>query len=930
MEEKPSLDIVYLAISALFDSKNASENEKAAQWLDNLQKSVYAWTIADEILHRKKDLQSCCFAAQTMRSKILNSFHELPLDAHTSLRDSLVEHISQVDENTNSAIVRQLCLALADLALQMTSWKRAPLDLIGKFSQTNVWPLLEILTVLPEEIEKRSIRLGENRRLELIEEFKQCAATIEQFLQHCCNHYAGNFHENIQVNITILCCFTSWVSIGAILLQNAHDNIIIIQAFHILDAKNNVSGPLHDAATNCICMLLQCLEEENNYLQLETFLFNNIVQLEVSYHLSVANEDQDKSKNFCKIFSELAESFLEKIIKNSTRESYHYAIKALDLVLMCVGHHDYEVADLTFSLWYVLSEELYHKNSKESNELFKPFVERLITALCRHSQIEPDHEGLLKDNDEFKYFRSKASDLIKDVVFIVGSSNCFRQMFLNLQNPNATWDQSEASLFVMQSVAKNILPDENEVVPQVVEAILSIQDRSTHVAVRYTSLMLLGELCEWVEKHPNTLDPILHYLVSSLPQPDIGPAAAEALQNICTTCGNHMAKHMPFLLQILHQVDKFCISNDAIMGLLKGVAAIIGYMPPNDIVVAFREICFIPITPLVQLIEQDTPTSKGTKSDPVIWLDRLSSILRSVSIKQTEDGPHPCKSVVLEIWPLLSKSFDKYQSDGRIMERCCRCMRFMLRCVSQQLAEILQSLVHQIVVIYSNYKHSCLLYVGSILVDEYATDIRCIQGLLDMMNAFLEPTFRLFQENGLVKHPDTVDDFFRLCARFIQRAPIPFLQSAALSPILQCALTACSLVHKEANTSVMKFLYDVISTGHLGKKQSDWTTRNTLVRSILNQFGQQLVTNLIHASVFYLHSYMLCEISDVIVELLEFDRQVTREWLANALETLPKQDNGSINAATPQQLKEIHTNISKSDTSKAITHALKDLTRYYR
>lgn len=102
--------------------------------------------------------------------------------------------------------------------------------------------------------------------------------------------------------------------------------------------------------------------------------------------------------------------------------------------------------------------------------------------------------------------------------------------------------------------------------PQVVEAILSIQDQSTHIAVKHTSLMLLGELCEWVERHPNTLDPILHYLVSYLAQPNLGPAAAEALQNICTTCGNHMAKHMPFLLQILHEIDKFDISNDAVMG----------------------------------------------------------------------------------------------------------------------------------------------------------------------------------------------------------------------------------------------------------------------------------------------------------------------------------------------------------------------------
>lgn len=76
----------------------------------------------------------------------------------------------------------------------------------------------------------------------------------------------------------------------------------------------------------------------------------------------------------------------------------YYAIKVLDLVLMCVGHHDYEVAEITFNLWYVLSEELYQKNTKELTEMFKPYIERLITALCRHCQMEPDCEGIFLVN----------------------------------------------------------------------------------------------------------------------------------------------------------------------------------------------------------------------------------------------------------------------------------------------------------------------------------------------------------------------------------------------------------------------------------------------------------------------------------------------------------------------------------------------------
>lgn len=69
---------------------------------------VFAWKIADEMLHQKRNIESCYFAAQTMRTKIQLSFHELPQEAHISLRDSLLEHISQINEHTNSAIVTQV------------------------------------------------------------------------------------------------------------------------------------------------------------------------------------------------------------------------------------------------------------------------------------------------------------------------------------------------------------------------------------------------------------------------------------------------------------------------------------------------------------------------------------------------------------------------------------------------------------------------------------------------------------------------------------------------------------------------------------------------------------------------------------------------------------------------------------------------------
>lgn len=49
-----------------------------------------------------------------------------------------------------------------------------------------------------------------------------------------------------------------------------------------------------------------------------------------------------------------------------------------------------------------------------------------------------------------------------------------------------------------------VFREENDVVPKVVEALLNLPS-DTHIAVRYTSLLLLGELCEWMEKHPQSL-----------------------------------------------------------------------------------------------------------------------------------------------------------------------------------------------------------------------------------------------------------------------------------------------------------------------------------------------------------------------------------------------------------------------------------------
>lgn len=439
------------------------------------------------------------------------------------------------------------------------------------------------------------------------------------------------------------------------------------------------------------------------------------------------------------------------------------------------------------------------------------------------------------------------------------------------------------------------------------EAILHLPE-NTHVAVRYTSIILLGELCDWIDCHPETLQSILNFLLYSLQQKNgVAAAAATALTSICTKCCDRMACHLNGLIEIARSLDSFEISNDLAIGILKGISIIITTLTKEQLAQSLQEICSFQLIPLCTLIDLNVNAEKNQRTDPSFWLDRLAAILRHINPDLEENEEHPCLLVVTNAWPVISNILNKYQSDVRIMERTARCIRYAMRCIGKQASTLLEPLVKQIVQLYAVHQHSCFLYLGSILVDEFANiNEQCTQGLIDMMQAFIEPTFNILQTpDGLRNHPDTVDDFFRLCSRFIQRCPIPFLQSQIVTPIVQCALLSCTLDHRDANLSVMKFFYNLLNGG----RPDQDAVRQHLVHRIIEMNGKELIRNLLYASVYRLHSYMLSDVADVIIELKAIDNERLSQYLRNALDELPKKNSGGCVTATQSQLDQFHSSV---------------------
>ena len=65
-----------------------------------------------------------------------------------------------------------------------------------------------------------------------------------------------------------------------------------------------------------------------------------------------------------------------------------------------------------------------------------------------------------------------------------------------------------------------------------------------------------------------------------------------------------------------------------------------------------------------------------------------------------------------------------------------RCVRFIIRCLGPHFIPLLGQLVTEIVQVYSATHHSCFLYLGSVLVDEFGTDKTCVPGLVQMLEVW--------------------------------------------------------------------------------------------------------------------------------------------------------------------------------------------------
>ncbi|VDD89398.1 unnamed protein product [Enterobius vermicularis] len=592
--------------------------------------------------------------------------------------------------------------------------------------------------------------------------------------------------------------------------------------------------------------------------------------------------------------------------------------------------------EMTFNIWYRLSEFLYDRNDDSLSEKFRPFIERYLLALYRHCQLDPDEKDVPDYEGEHEY-RLKIADSIKDVVFIVGTDNCVSNMITILHScAMGTWVESEAALYIISVVIHNVLPTEETVVPSLVRAVLELSPDS-HPALFHTAIRLFGNLVDWLDENKAYRDECIDWLLNKAQSEIYVRVAAESLETIFDKCGASLTKYFERLLALIPVLQKTTSKGQqveaSILSLLKASASLLNGLPPEEMASCLKVITD-PQTDRLALATKDTlpngssPSSQTNNencsdawvqltNDPVLWIDRIAAIFRQLQPWQSQPAkstspnnnvaPVPFLDTVNKVWPVLSMALNKFEDNTRVVEHLCRTIRFLIRSLGVQSIIFVDPLVHQMIDIYNRHQHSCFLYLASILVDEYGQLEHYRQGLVLMLQALSEESFKLLlRSNNFREHPDTIDDLYRLGIRFVHRAASVFFILPVCERLFECGISALDVDHVEANRSVTKFFIESVDSILIARKANYRDKGVEGAESLLDKYGERLVSGCLRASIFSVTGSLRRDMAEVIFMIGKMSKEKLSEWLNSALGTLPR-DVGL--AATTQQLQGFHRNV---------------------
>ncbi|KAI4092993.1 MAG: hypothetical protein LQ348_000821 [Seirophora lacunosa] len=950
-ENSDGLEPILAALSTMQANAERSQKSQAHDYLEKFQKSPEAWTKTHALLSSPKTAaEAKLFAATTLKGKITYDLEQLPRDSLPSLRDSILALLVSFREGPRP-IRTQLCVCLANLAIQMLEWKNV-LGQVGSTLGSGAGDcILEFLRILPEEVtEGRKIHLTEeeltNRTKDLLEDNAPQVLTL--LIQY------ARSSATAATNPRLFECISSWLrEIPAADVVNSFLFDAIINAL-------SEEGSF-EAAVDCLCTILRDTREVDESIDIIRLIYPRVLSLRPKIAEFADSGDLETYKGLTRIFAEAGEAWVVMIARFPS--DFRGLVES---ILECCGRdQDRDAVALTFLFWYEFKQIITLDKYKETRLQYQDIFSKLVDVMIKHLEYprpngadETDlFDGDREQEEKFREFRHQMGDVLKDCCDVITVTDCLGKAFELIQKwistygPQASnsfvphWQELEAPLFSMRAMGRMVSPEENVVLRQVIPLIVQIPD---HEKLQFQAIMALARYTDWTAQHPEFLQPQLNFVIAGFghSSKEVVRAAALAFKFFGTDCRklleNNVTELHSFYESVLDNLPP--ISQEEIT---EGVACIISAQEISKTYATFKLYCDPVIKRMMSRAnEARTAQDDGPRLAVADYLQLLTIFVQNIQPYVSPQEENPAVKYCQEILPVLSAIAENFTNSIPILERVCRCWRYMVLSYRTAILPLLPNLAQQLASGFENSRQGCFLWATDSVLREFAegaefVDASTSQAIYHFFEQQALAFLRIMNDLPPEDLPDVIEDFFRLLIDALIYYHQQLLVSPVCQHILSASLSALTLQQEPPLIATLHFLRDFLSYGTDHPNSSTFdngydsheTPRSNppqlqqAVKQMVVAQGEPLIQRIMTGMMFSFPRDCLQDASGVLLTLFEVLPQETTVWLKGTIGMLPA---GSVRAGEADRLMNtVGVKVQGGDFRK-VRVLLQDFTTSYR
>ncbi|XP_042573809.1 importin-13 isoform X2 [Cyprinus carpio] len=765
------------------DKKNVAQ-----KWLTQAQASPQAWHFCWALLRTDKVPEIQFFGASTLHAKISRHWSDLPPGQLDSLRSQLIAQVGQFASGPKMVLTR-LCVALASLVLHVLpeTWPTAVPDLLRAFQtgesvteaggQAQCLALLELLAVLPEELQSSSIPASRRSQLRsaLAVDWSSVCSLLQQLLQRP--------DAPSPVRERVLRCVSSWLTLD-IALKDSEG--LLESCFALLKESE-----LFDTAVETIVSIISqpdCQRFADSLLK----VVPQVLGLQEQLKKAVQDGDMETSHGICRIAVALGETHCRTLLEQVDHWQGFQAL--VSMIMSCTGtpgHYpvDETSSSLTLTFWYTLQDDITSLDAERQTlylQIYRPVYFQLVDVLLQKACFPRDEDYAAwsaDDKEQFRTYRVDISDTLMYVYELLGPEllrNLYDKLGSLLTDTThpSSWQDIEALLFGFQSIAETVDVSYSDVIPGLIGLIPLIT--ANNVQLAETIMFTIGSLAEWLADHSLMLASVLPVVLHGLSNPDLSVACVSALKRICRECRQDLHLHANDIMAVSQAVlVKDIHKSPQCMWIMQALGFLLSALPRDEILGKLLSL----VTPHIQQLEKlaNEPPSSANKLPIVHILGLLSNLFSTFDLnKQSErlevmrpvqTQPHndnPVVVVLQQAFPLIQTIVSKWLNEPEVVEAVCAVFEKSLKTLLRDFAPLVTQLCELIGQMFGAYPQASALDLTRQLVHIFGCEKDLFSPIIALLELITNITMSIFHL-GSRDHPDVVESFMQLHTQVLRR-----------------------------------------------------------------------------------------------------------------------------------------------------------------